>query len=275
MKMELPNGNFTNCDDEQIATALGTFLCQRHQPRLFLTYFSLASLFLSFLFSPFSFLFSLFSFLLSRFSLFLSPLLFLFLCGFLSLLSSPLPLSLSFSLLPSYLFSSSSLFSPLLSLLFFFSVLHPSSFSYFFSSFAYAAIFSFLYRLSAPLSLLSSPFVPSHLLSTRLLFPHTQYSPLRRELIPPVFVSFFFSGYAAHLVLMISKYQQLPLRYKITPLCSRAVISDEISEIPPSKAGRRYVPLALTAQSGRKENSGSLFLLGPSSFAFLLFGYRL
>ena len=47
-------------------------------------------------------------------------------------------------------------------------------------------------------------------------------------------------GYAAHLVLMISKYQQVPLRYRIVPLCSRTVIVDDISDIAPSKAGRRY-----------------------------------
>lgn len=46
-------------------------------------------------------------------------------------------------------------------------------------------------------------------------------------------------GYAAHLVLMISKYQQVPLRYRIIPLCSRAVIVDDISDIPPTKSGRR------------------------------------
>lgn len=46
-------------------------------------------------------------------------------------------------------------------------------------------------------------------------------------------------GYVAHLVLMISKYQRVPLRYSIQSLASRCTITDDISEIAPSKLGRR------------------------------------
>lgn len=51
--------------------------------------------------------------------------------------------------------------------------------------------------------------------------------------------SLLYLGYVAHFVLMISKYQKVPLRYAIQPLASRSTITDDISDLPPSKAGRR------------------------------------
>jgi hypothetical protein len=43
----------------------------------------------------------------------------------------------------------------------------------------------------------------------------------------------------AHLVLMISKFQRVPLRYAVQPFASRSTISDEISDAPPSKTTGR------------------------------------
>ncbi len=36
-------------------------------------------------------------------------------------------------------------------------------------------------------------------------------------------------GYVAHLVIMISKYLEVPLRYPMLPMCSRSIVRDDIS----------------------------------------------